>query len=130
MLSNFETDSAKLLQILLLGQPELATKLNDPRLKQFKQRISLRYHISPLTRQDTSAYIRHRLKVSGYAGERPLFSTEAEEVLFAYSKGFPRSINSLCDNALLTGYVREKREITPEMIGEIIQELEGVTGHG
>jgi len=130
MLSNFETDADKLIQILLLGQPELATRLNDPRLRQLKQRISIRHRISPLSREESSAYIRHRLGVAGYTDETPLFSKESEDVIFDYSKGLPRSINSLCDNALLTGYVHEESSITPKMIGEIIDELEGVGTRG
>ena len=130
MLSNLETDSVKLIQILLLGQTELATKLNDPRLRQLKQRIALRYQISPLDREDTSEYIRHRLRVAGHSGSKPLFSKEAEEAIFEYAKGLPRSINSLCDNALLAGYVQERKEITPDLIGEIVSELEGVASRG
>lgn len=130
MLSNLETDSVKLIQIVLLGQTELTEKLNDPRLRQLKQRISLRYRISPLDRIDTSEYIRHRLRVAGYAGERSLFVKEAEDAIFEYSKGLPRAVNSLCDNALLAGYVQERKEIAPEMIGGIINELEGVENRG
>ena len=130
MLSNLETDATKLVQILLLGQPDLASRLNDPRLKQLKQRISIRHHILPLDRHDTSEYIRHRLSVAGYAGGSPLFTSEAEEAIFAYSKGLPRTVNNLCDNALLVGYIREKKEILPEMVVEIIDELEGVASHG
>ena len=130
MLSNLETDSVKLIQIVLLGQTELVEKLNEPRLRQLKQRIALRHHISPLDREDTSEYIRHRLRVAGYTGGKPLFTKEAEDAIFEYSKGLPRSINSLCDNALLAGYVQERKEIAPELIGGIIRELEGVESRG
>lgn len=130
MLSNLETDTEKLIQILLLGQPELIAKLNDSRLAQLKQRISIQYHIAPLNREETSEYIHHRLKIAGYSGTSPLFTQEAEDKIFEYSRGLPRSINSLCDNALLTGYVRETKEIAPDVIVEVIDELEGIESHG
>jgi general secretion pathway protein A len=124
LLSNLETDDRKLLQIVLLGQPELRDRLNAHHLRQLRQRITVRYHLSALTRDEISDYIRHRIHVSGGNG-RPEFSTPAIWRIHRYSKGVPRLINAVCDKALLAGYVNQTDKIDYGIIGRAIRELEG-----
>lgn len=124
LLSNLETDDRKLLQIVLMGQPELRDRLNAHHLRQLRQRITVRYHLSALSRDEISEYIRHRIHVSGGNG-RPAFSTPAIWRIHRYSKGVPRLINALCDKALLAGYVNQTDKIDYGMIGRAIRELEG-----
>ena len=104
LLSNLETDQRKLLQIVLIGQPELRDKLNERRLRQLRQRITVRYHLAPLSRGETEHYIRHRLHVAGGNG-RPGFDRWALRGIHRYSRGMPRLINAVCDKALLCGFV-------------------------
>ena len=124
LLSNLETDSRKLLQIVLMGQPELKDRLNDYRLRQLRQRITVRYHLRPLTRGEVGLYIQHRLVVSGSKGS-PYFSTPAIWRIYYYSQGIPRLINAVCDKCLLAGYVQQKDRIDFRMVGLAIRELEG-----
>jgi len=124
LLSNLETDDRKLLQIILMGQPELRDRLNAPNLRQLRQRITVRYHLTTLSREEVADYIRHRIHVSGGNG-RPHFSQPALWRIHRYSKGVPRLINALCDKALLAGYVNESNKIDYGMIGRAIRELEG-----
>lgn len=124
LLSNLETDDRKLLQIVLMGQPELRDRLNAHHLRQLRQRITVRYHLSTLTREEVGEYIRHRIHVSGGNG-RPEFSTPALWRIHRYSKGVPRLINALCDKALLAGYVNQTDKIDYGMVGRAIRELEG-----
>jgi len=123
MLSNLETEKEKLIQIILLGQPQLKKKLENANLEQFKQRISLYYHLSPLTRQETEEYIKHRLNLACPDGRSPeIFTAGAIEAIYAYSKGIPRLINLTCDSALLSGYVGNTHQITEHIINEVIKE--------
>jgi general secretion pathway protein A len=124
LLSNIETDDRKLLQIVLLGQPELRARLNSPHLRQLRQRITVRYHLKPLTRFEARQYIQHRLELAGAKGA-PYFTRPAHWRIFGYSRGIPRLINALCDKALLAGYVEHSDRITHRMIGRAIRELEG-----
>ena len=124
LLSNIETDDRKLLQIVLMGQPELRDRLNSPRLKQLRQRITVRYHLKPLTRAEVGEYIQHRLTVSGAKGF-PKFTRPAIWRIHKYSGGIPRLVNALCDKALLAGFVEHADRITYGMIGRAIRELEG-----
>lgn len=124
LLSNLETEKEKLLQIVLVGQPELREKLKSPRLKQLRQRISVRYHILPLEKNDTEKYIRHRLLVAG-AKNSVEFDQEAVEEIYEYSRGIPRLINVICDKTLLAAFVRETKLIGSKLIRESIEELEG-----
>lgn len=124
LLSNLETDNRKLLQIILLGQPELRQRLNDPRLRQLRQRITIRYHLRPLTRVEVAQYIQHRLAVSGSKGG-PYFTGPAIWRTHRYSGGIPRLVNALCDKCLLAGYVQQKDRIDFRMVGMAIRELEG-----
>lgn len=121
MLSNLETENEKLIQILFLGQPELRQKLALPRLEQLRQRIAVFYHLTPLTRDDTINYIRHRLKVASNS-DREYFTPEALELVYRFSKGTPRLINQICDSALLTGYIREVTEVNATLMMEVINE--------
>lgn len=123
MLSNLETEKEKLLQIILMGQPELRQILQKKELTQLRQRISIYYHLNPFNREETNEYIRHRLKVAGANGNI-IFSPFALERIYHYSQGIPRKINFICDSALLTGYIREKREITDDIIEESAKESE------
>jgi general secretion pathway protein A len=124
LLSNLETDDRKLLQIVLLGQPELRDRLNNPRLRQLRQRITVRYHLPPLNRFEVSRYIQHRLEVSGAKGA-PYFTRPALWRVHNYSGGIPRLVNAVCDKALLAGYVQQTDCIDWRMIGLAIRELEG-----
>jgi len=124
LLSNIETDDRKLLQIILLGQPELRDRLNDPRLRQLRQRITVRYHLAPLKRFEVNQYIQHRLEISGAHGA-PYFSQPALWRIFGYSRGVPRLINAICDKALLAGFVERSDRINYRMVGRAIRELEG-----
>src|SRR5512146_2163052 len=98
LLSNFETDNRKLLQIVLLGQPELRARLNSPRLRQLRQRITVRYHLLPLSRQEVTQYVQHRLQVSGSDGALT-FTRPALWRVCRYSQGIPRLVNAVCDKA-------------------------------
>jgi general secretion pathway protein A len=124
LLSNLETDQRKLLQIVLIGQPELREKLNRKELRQLRQRITVRYHLAPLDRFETERYIAHRLRVAGADG-RPTFSSWAIRVIQRYSGGVPRLINAVCDKALLYGYVNGTYELRARAVRQAIRELEG-----
>ena len=124
LLSNLETDDRKLLQIVLMGQPELRDRLNNPDLRQLRQRITVRYHLTPLTRGEVAHYVQHRLHVSGANGA-PFFTRPAIWRLHSYSQGIPRLVNAVCDKALLAGFVEQREKIDFGMIGRAIQELEG-----
>ncbi len=126
MLSNLETDRDKLIQIILVGQPELRDLLKRNDLRQLRQRISIRCHLGPLTLAETADYIRHRLEVAG-AARRDLFTSEAVEEIWRHAQGVPRVINILCDKALLSVYATGRREADGSCLHHCIQELEGVT---
>ena len=121
LLSNFETSKDKLLQILLVGQPELAVRLNSPELRQLKQRVMLRHHLRTLSLQECCEYVSHRLKVAG--GELSIFTANALESIYSYSGGIPRIVNVLCDNALLTGYALGSKEIDTGILREVAEDL-------
>lgn len=122
MLSNLETEREKLIQIILMGQPELKSKLWLRQLTQLRQRVTLHYHLGPLDHAETAGYITHRLHVAGANGEA-VFTPPAVSHVFRYTRGVPRLINGVCDLALLTGYVNEARTIGPEIIDEVSREL-------
>ena len=134
LLSNFETTTEKLLQILLVGQPELKDKLRLPELRQLKQRIGLRCRIQPLTVEETADYIRHRLDVArdpmhtseGGENDEELFTRAAVARICEYSQGIPRVVNVLCDHCLLIGYADQKRGVGPGIVEEAIEYLEEV----
>src|ERR1041385_3389114 len=124
LLSNLETDNRKLLQIVLLGQPELRERLNNPRLRQLRQRITVRYHLPPLSRFEVNQYIQHRLEVAGAKGA-PYFTQPALWRVYRYSQGIPRLLNAICDKALLAGFVSQREKIDFQMVGRAVRELEG-----
>jgi len=126
MLSNLETEKEKLFQIILVGQPQLNGKLNSPDLVQLRQRISVRFLISPLRKDELGMYIYHRLKVAGGAGDVE-FTPEALDRIYSYSNGVPRMINQICDRSLLHGYVMETKKIGDDIIKRSIEEIEGPT---
>ena len=116
-----------MLQIVLVGQPELRDKLSLPALRQLRQRIAVRYHIEALERHEVPLYISHRLLLTGANGDAPVFEENALDEIHHYSGGIPRLINMVCNKALLTGFVLEKRSIDGDIIKQSIQELEGNT---
>jgi len=123
LLANFETNSEKLLQIILCGQPELRDILNSPGLRQLKQRISLRCSLKPLASSEVDKYIRFRLKVAG-AEQVNLFEPDAVDLTARVSLGIPRVINNICDNALLYGCATASRTICRSLIEEVIENLD------
>jgi general secretion pathway protein A len=123
LLTNLETSQQKLLQIVLLGQPELERNLDSPDLRQLKQRVALRCQLLPLDEPQTLAYIQSRLERSGAAPEPPIFSAEALLKVHEYSRGIPRIINNLCENAMVNAFAREQRTITPEMIMDVANDF-------
>ncbi len=123
MLSNYETDKKKLVQIILVGQPQLREKLDRPELIQLTQRIAVRAHLGPLTRQETAAYIEHRLRIAG-ADDAALFAPEACDVVQQFSGGIPRLINVACNNIMLAGYVDEKKAFSGEMARRAMDEMQ------
>jgi hypothetical protein len=123
MLSNLETSGEKLLQIALVGQPELQDKLRSPGLRQLRQRINVIYEIRPLSYGEMRDYIQHRCAVAGRA-EPALFTRSALKAIYTYSSGVPRLINTACDRALLTGYAETRRRINRKMVRQAVRELE------
>ena len=121
LLTNLETNERKLLQIILIGQPELATMLDRPELRQLAQRIVARYHLGPLTRQEVAAYVRHRLDVAGT--QRPLFPGARMGQIYRYSGGVPRIINVLCDRALLGAYTLNKEQVDRTTLARAAREV-------
>ena len=126
MLSNLETETEKLIQIVLMGQPELKAKLWLKELAQFRQRVTLHYHLTPLNEVEAVAYINHRLHIAGANGSA-IFQSNALPKIFEYTQGVPRLINGLCDRALLTGYINETKLIGPDIIDEVAEELPAIT---
>ncbi|ALC16683.1 type II secretory pathway, ExeA component [Desulfuromonas soudanensis] len=124
LLTNLETNRHKLLQIILLGQPELQALLATSQLRQLSQRIIARYHLKPLTPVDVAAYVSHRLSVAGL--EHDLFSRRAIRMLYRLSRGVPRIINILCDRAFLGAYATGQRQITPQILRRAAREVSGV----
>jgi general secretion pathway protein A len=124
LLSNLETDQHKLIQMVLCGQPELQKRLARPDLRQLRQRITVRYNIPPLSEEDTRQYIKHRLWIAGPEG-RAAFDDGAIRETYRYSRGVPRLINAVCDNALLAGYVTEMHQIDARCVKTAIRQLEG-----
>jgi general secretion pathway protein A len=122
LLSNLETDKSKLLQIILVGQPELDVTLSSPGLEQLRQRIAINTHINPLSLEETEAYIRHRLKIAGNE-EGVTFQPGVVETIYDFSKGVPRLINMICDFTLLAAFVDNTKTIDLGLMKETIREL-------
>lgn len=123
MLSNLQTDKASLLQILLVGQPGLRSRLQHPSLAQLSQRIAVSYHLRALDAEETNGYIRHRLKTAGRKNAE-LFSSEAVEMVFQHSGGVPRMINIICDAALVYGFADELTLIEKPVVESVIRDRE------
>jgi general secretion pathway protein A len=128
MLSNMETEKTTLVQLIFVGQPELREIFLLPKFRQLKQRISVAYHIAPLDRENTAAYINHRLQVAG-ANDRLIFTQCACDKIYAYSNGVPRLINVACDATLLAGYVDEKDVLDENIVKEVIHGMIEDLGH-
>jgi general secretion pathway protein A len=124
LLSNLETSTSKLIQILLFGQPELDEKLESQQLRQLRQRISVRWSLDTLSASETAEYVKHRLRV-GAEGECDLFTAAALREVHRRSRGVPRLVNLLCDRSLLAGYGDEAREITAEHVNQASREILG-----
>jgi putative secretion ATPase (PEP-CTERM system associated) len=122
LLSGLETEKEKLVSIILAGQPELAQVVDSPRFEQLAQRVRLRFHLGALSLEETKEYIRHRLSVAGIT-DRELFTEDAFPVIFEYTGGIPRLVNSMCDMALLTAYVDERQVVDEDVIRASVDEL-------
>ena len=128
LLSNLETHTDKLLQIILVGQPELRDMLNQQSLTQLRQRIHVRVHLTALDRNETEEYIENRLQVASLDGQpKHLFTADALDLVYAQSQGIPRLINKMCDWALLAAYAKSFEIIDRKIMVDAIEEVEGVT---
>src|SRR5713101_52270 len=123
LLTNLETSTDKLLQIVLSGQPELEEKLKQPQLRQLRQRIMLRCVTSPLTKDQTGEYIAERLRIAGASGE-PIFSPKAVETIHLYSLGVPRVVNLLCEHSLINAYAEQQRPIEAKIVEDVAREFQ------
>jgi len=127
LLTNLETNTNKLLQIVLIGQPELQEILCDPTLSQINQRITTRYHLEPLQTLDVTTYIHHRLAIAGGNSRNILFSKQAIQYVAKVSKGIPRVINVLCDHALLGAYANNSDHVSLKIMKKAVRELAAIT---
>lgn len=124
LLTNLETAQQKLLQIVLVGQPELDQKMDSPDLRQLKQRITLRCHLEPLQEAETRAYILRRLQRSGENSQAPMiFPAPVTAAVHNYSQGIPRLINTICENALVAAYATQSETVTEDMVDEVARDL-------
>jgi general secretion pathway protein A len=121
MLSNLETETEKLIQIILMGQPELKQKLGLSRLEQLRQRVAIYFHLSPLDFAETKDYVEHRLKVASDS-KRKYFTDGALKLVYQFSKGVPRLVNQICDSAFITGFVDEAETINEKIMDEVMRE--------
>ena len=122
LLSNLETDRAKLIQIVLMGQPELERKLDQPELRQLKQRVAVRCRLAPLRSDEVAPYINSRLQTVGYKGKE-LFDFGSVQKIALYSRGIPRLVNVICDNALLIAYATSQSKVSAKIIDEVARDL-------
>jgi general secretion pathway protein A len=122
LLANMETPAGKLLPVVLAGQPELALRLNEPRLRQLKQRIALRCELKPLGLSDTAAYIASRIRTAG-GDPANIFTREAVMLIFEYSRGLPRTISVMCDNALMSGFALD-RPVDGDIVREVCRDFD------
>jgi Type II secretory pathway, component ExeA (predicted ATPase) len=128
MLTNLETFTEKLLQIVLVGQPELEQRLKQPQLRQLRQRLTLRAKTHPLNLEETKSYISQRLRIAGSNGD-PIFDTEAMTAVFRYSQGIPRVINLLCEHCLVSGFVDQKKIIPVEVVDSVARDFDLTEGN-
>ena len=124
LLTNLETSTEKLLQIVLSGQPELEDKLKLPQLRQLRQRITLRCRTMPMTKDQTHDYIQERLRIAGAAPQSGIFSPKAMDTVHLYSMGIPRVINLLCEHALINSFVDQTPVIEPKVIEDVAREFQ------
>jgi general secretion pathway protein A len=134
LLTNLETSTEKLLQIVLTGQPELEEKLKVPQLRQLRQRITLRCRTAPLSLEETFGYIAERLRIAGASGE-PIFSKEAIQTVHLYSRGIPRVVNLLCEHSMINAYVDSLRPVPAHLVEEVardfqLDEIAPIAGNG
>ncbi len=122
LLSNLETPTSKLIQIMLVGQPELQALIDKPELRQLRQRIALRHHLRPFDERELAEYVEGRLEKAGYTG-RGLFQKKALRELYRVTEGTPRLINNVCDGAMLLGYARQQSVIGADAIREVARDL-------
>lgn len=127
LLSNLETDKQKLLQIVLMGQPELKEVLARDELRQLRQRILVHYELHPLSRSDVAHYIHHRLSLAGSAG-RPRFTRWALRAIHRASGGIPRIVNNLCDRSMLSAFIRESDDVSYWDVRRAVKDMENLTG--
>ena len=124
LLTNLETFEDKLLQIVLVGQPELEEKLDSPDLRQLKQRIALRARLDPLDVDETKRYVERRLQIAGAGSQAGnIFSEQASAAVYRHSRGYPRLINTICENALIAAYARQSPQIAPDIIEDVAKEF-------
>jgi general secretion pathway protein A len=123
LLTNLETSTEKLLQIVLSGQPELEERLKLPQLRQLRQRIMLRCKTAPLTKEQIHHYIAERLRIAGASGE-PIFGPKTVETIHLYSLGIPRVVNLLCEHSLVNAYVEQQRPISPKIVEDVAHEFQ------
>ncbi len=123
LLTNLETYTEKLLQIVLAGQPELDHKLRQPELRQLRQRITLRSKTYPLTSEETSGYITSRLRIAGSDGQ-PIFTPEAIDLIHRHSRGIPRVINVLCEHSLINAFADQRKPITAEIVQTVAEDFD------
>jgi general secretion pathway protein A len=124
MLSNLEAGSEFLVQIVLVGQPQLKVRLMNPALAQLAQRISVHYHLTPISQDEVENYIEHRLRVSGYDRSEPIFTHEAVSSIASFSRGIPRVISSICDAAMTYAFADDMSRISEETIEKVISDNE------
>ncbi len=125
MLSGIETTKEKVLRIILAGQPELNEKLNSPELVQLAQRVRLRFHLTPLSKSDTASYIQHRLEVAGSQG-RQIFAEDTYPIIFRYTGGTPRLINTICDTSMMSAFAQDRDVVSLEDVQGAVDELQWV----
>ena len=124
LLTNLETSTEKLLQIVLSGQPELEEKLKLPQLRQLRQRITLRCKTMPMSKEQTHDYVLERLRIAGAVAGASIFSAKAMEAIHLYSMGIPRVINLLCEHALINSFVDQQKTIEPKVIEDVAREFQ------
>jgi type II secretory pathway predicted ATPase ExeA len=130
LLANIETSSEKLLPLVLIGQPELADRLNEPALRQLKQRVALRCMLGRLSREETAAYITGRLNVAGNMG-RKLFTDDAIDLVHEYSAGIPRTVSVICDNALVSAFAMQQKRVGAQIVRDVSEDFDLVrASHG
>jgi general secretion pathway protein A len=123
LLANLETDTEKLLPVVLAGQPELADRLNEPSLRQLKQRVAIRCTVTPLHVNAAAAYVSARVRKAGGNASK-IFTREAVQQIFDHSNGIPRTVNVICDNVLLAGFAREEKPVTARLVAEVCASLD------